>query len=177
MKRTFFIAVFFVLKWASVWAEPLLIEHFTIKENPFAKDEMAIVATDINGGIKENISGLFNFSINGFSQELRFDNGTAFYRHKIEKSTFLYIKHKNDSGTHSSLYYLYRHDGIITPVYIKWGYLILIPLAIVLLAYLFKRLIILAVILIIGFFVFNHVNGLHFGTFFETIVDGLKNLF
>lgn len=177
MKRALLIVIFLIVKTASLYAEPVLIDYFTIRENPFAKDEIAIVATDSGTAIQENISGLFNFSINGFSQELRFDKGTAFYRHKIDKSTFVYIKHVNDSGTHSNLYYLYRHDGVITPVHIKWTYMALIPVLILLLAYLFRKLLVLAVVLIIGFFIFNHMNGLQIGTFFETIVDGLRNLF
>ncbi|MBE7177047.1 MAG: hypothetical protein INR69_11615 [Mucilaginibacter polytrichastri] len=177
MKRAALFVVFLLVKTALVYAEPLSIDHFTIKENPFAKDEIAIVATDTGTVINETISGLFSFSINGFSQELRFDKGTAFYRHKIDKSTFVYIKHVNDTGTHSNLYYLYRHDGVITPVHIQWTYLVLIPVVILLLAYLFRKLLVLAVILIVGFFVFNHMNGLEVGTFFETIVDGLRGLF
>jgi len=47
----------------------------------------------------------------------------------------------------------------------------------VLFAYLFKRFIIIAIILFIIFLYFNHHSGLSIPTFFESIIDGLKGLF
>lgn len=153
------------------------INYFVVKENPFAKEEVAIVATDSLGNIQENIHGAYSFTINGFQQELNFDGGTAFYRHKISKSTFMFVKHADDNGSRSMLYYIYKHDMKLSPWHISPMLLLLIPVAIILAGYLFKRFIIIAGIVLIVFFYFNHHNGLSIPTFFESIFDGLKHLF
>jgi len=155
----------------------MAINHFVIKENPFAKDEVAIIATDSLGTIRENVNGMFNFTVNGLEDTLKFEKGTAFYRHKLQRSTFLYVRHQNDSGTHSILYYVYRTDDKLTPVHIPWYMLLAIPCALVLLAYMFKRFIIIAIIIFAIFVFFNYHSGLTLPTFFDSIVDGLKNMF
>jgi hypothetical protein len=159
------------------FADTIAINHFIIKENPFAKDEIAVIATDTANNIQENVNGIFTFTLNGFTEQLTFDKGTAFYRHKLEKSSFLYIRHQNDDGTHSMLYYVYRHDSRLTPVKISWILLICIPLGLVLLGYLFKRFIIIAFIIFCIFLYFNHSNGLNISTFFQSVIDGLKGIF
>jgi len=159
------------------FAGDIAINHFVIKENPFAKDEVAIIATDSLGNIREDVNGMFNFSINGLDDTLRFEKGTAFYRHKLVRSTFLYARHQNDSGTHSILYYVYRTDDKITPFHISWVLLLAIPCVLFLLAYMFKRFIIVAIIIFVIFMFFNYHNGLTIPTFFESIIDGLKNIF
>ncbi|MFA6087868.1 hypothetical protein [Mucilaginibacter sp.] len=177
MKKILFTCclVFFVIGFAS--ADTININHFVIKENPFAKNEIAVVATDTAGNIQENVNGIFTFSMNGFSEELTFDKGTAFYRHKLDKSSFIYARHNNDLGTHSMLYYIYRHDSKLTPVKISWILLISIPLGLILLGYLFKRFIIIAIIIFCIFLYFNHHSGLSIPTFFQSIIDGLKGIF
>jgi hypothetical protein len=162
---------------ASVVFADISINYFVIKENPFAKNEVAIVATDSTGNIQENVSGVFDFTINGFQDTLQFDKGTAFYRHKILRSTFLYARHINETGTHSLLYYVYKHDEKLSPFHISWIVLLAVPCLLVLLAYMFKRFIIVAVIIFAIFIYFNYHNGLSIPTFFESIVDGLKGIF
>ena len=153
------------------------INHFVIKENPFAQAQVAIVATDSAGAIREKVHGLYTFTINGFEQQLNFDGGTAFYRHKIVKSTFMYVRHQNESGSHSILFYVYKHGDKLSPVHISWVLLLLIPVGIILAGYLFKRFIIIAIVVLIVFFYFNHHNGLSIPAFFESIFDGLKHIF
>jgi hypothetical protein len=177
MKRIFLTCIFIIIATVFACADTIAINHFVIKENPFAKDEVAIIAVDTAGSILENVNGLFTFSVNGFTEQLTFDKGTAFYRHKIEKSSFVYVRHENDNGTHSMLYYIYRHDSKLTPVKISWIVLISIPLGLILLGYLFKRLIIIALIIFCIFLYFNHSNGLSIPTFFQSIIDGLKGIF
>jgi len=155
----------------------VVINHFVIKENPFAKNEVAIIATDSLGNIQENVSGVFDFTINGFDDTLQFDKGTAFYRHKIERSTFLYARHVNETGTHSLLYYIYKSNDKLSPFHISWILLLAIPCVLILLAYMFKRFIIIAVIIFAIFVYFNYHNGLSMPTFFESIIDGLKGIF
>lgn len=177
LKKYLFVSFLWCVTAVAGFAAPADINYFQIKENPFAQEQVAIVATDSLGNIQEGVRGAYTFTINGFEQQLVFEGGTAFYRHKILKSTFMYIKHENEEGTHSMLYYIYKHDMKLSPWHISWTWLLIIPLAIVLAGYLFKRFIIIAVVVLIIFFYFSHSNGLHLSTFFESIFDGLKHLF
>ncbi len=176
MKRIllFVCAAFFCIP---AFADTISVDHFAIVENPFAENEVAVQATDTAGHVQEGVNGTFTFTMNGFQEVLQFDKGTAFYRHKIDKSTFLYAKHQNDSGTHATLYYVYKNGSKLRAWHISWMWLVAIPCALILLAYMFKRFIIIAVIIFIIFLYFNHSNGLSIGRFFESIVDGLKGLF
>lgn len=159
------------------YADTINIKHFVVKENPFAESEVAIVATDSLGNIQENVDGNFAFTINGFQEPMQFQKGTAFYRHKLDKSAFFYAKHVNESGTHSNLYYIYKQDGKLKPIHVSWTLLVIIPLALVLLGYMFKRFLIIAIVIFLIFIYFNHHNGLSMPTFFESIFDGLKGIF
>jgi len=177
MKKAFLVFYFAAICACSAVADTIVINHFVVKENPFARDEVAIVATDSLGTIQENITGVFNFTINGFQDTLKFDKGTAFYRHKIVRSTFLFAKHINDKGTHSILYYVYKQGDKLRPFHISWVLLLAIPCVLILLGYMFKRFIIIAIIIFCIFMFFNYHNGLTIHTFFESIIDGLKNIF
>ena len=177
MKKLLLLCCFFIATHSLGFAKSIAINHFVIKENPFAVDEVAVVATDTAGVIQEGVNGVFTFVMNGFQEQLRFEKGTAFYRHKLDRSAFLYAKHMNDSGTHAILYYVYKHDSKLSPLHISWMLLVAVPLALVLLAYMFKRFIIIAVIIFCIFLYFNYHNGLSMPTFFESVIDGLKGLF
>ena len=177
MKKLLLFICLAVLSSGFALADTVTIKHFEIKENPFAKDEIAIVATDTSNNILENVNGKFTFSVNGFEEQLRFEKGTAFYRHKLDKSSFLYVKHINDSGTHSLLYYIYKTDDKLIPIHISWMVLLIIPVILVVLSYMFKRFIIFAIIIFCIFLYFNHHAGLGIPTFFESIFDGLKGMF
>jgi len=177
MKKLLLITYLFILSAGFAFADTVTIKHFTVKENPFAKNELAIVAVDTGNNVLENVNGLFAFTVNGFQESLRFDKGTAFYRHKLDKSSFIYVKHVNDSGTHSILYYVYKSDDKLTPIHISWIVLLAIPILLVVLGYLFKKFIIIAIVIFIIFLYFNHHAGLSVPTFFESIIDGLKGMF
>jgi len=177
MKKFLLIAHLTILSAGFAFADTVTIKNFEIKENPFAKDEIAIVATDTAHNILENVNGKFTFSVNGFAEQLKFEKGTAFYRHKLDKSSFLYVKHVNDSGTHSLLYYVYKTDDKLIPIHISWTVLLIIPVVLIVLSYMFKRFIIFAVIIFLIFLYFNHHAGLGIPTFFESIFDGLKGMF
>lgn len=177
MKKLLLLVIFSTIAFTYSKAATIAINHFVVKENPFATDEIAIVAVDTAGTIQENVNGIFNFSINGFQQALTFDKGTAFYRQKLTKSSFIFVKHENDEGTHTILYYVYRSSGKLMPIHISWIVLIAIPILLVLLAYLFRKFIIIAVILFLVFLYFNYHNGLSIPTFFESVIDGLKHIF
>jgi len=177
MKKLLFIFCLLITPAAFALAGDIAINHFVIKENPFAKDEVAIIATDSLGNIRENVNGMFSFTINGLEDTLRFEKGTAFYRHKLVRSTFLYARHQNVIGTHSILYYVYRTDDKLSAFHISWVLLLAVPCVLFLLAYMFKRFIVVAIIIFAIFVYFNYHNGLTIPTFFESIIDGLKNIF
>jgi hypothetical protein len=177
MKKPLLIICLLALSVATAFADSVTIDHFAVKENPFAKDEIAIVAVDTAHNVLEKVNGTFAFTVNGFQEQLKFDKGTAFYRHKLDKSSFLYVKHVNDAGTHSILYYVYKSDDKLTPIHISWVVLLGIPLLLVVLGYLFKKFIIIAIVIFCIFLYFNHHAGLSVPTFFESIIDGLRGLF
>jgi hypothetical protein len=161
MKKILFAVLLMLLAGNFVFADTVTIKQFVIKE----------------GAVQEKVDGVFAFTINGFQEQMKFDKGTAFYRHKLDKSAFFYVKHINDQGTHSMLYYIYKQDGKLRPFHVSWMLLIIIPLALILLGYMFKRFIIIAIIIFCIFLYFNHHNGLTMPTFFESIFDGLKGIF
>ena len=177
MKRILFVCLLSMFFCSKTFADTVSINHFAIKENPFTNSEVAVVAVDTLGNTRENVDGIFNFTVNGFDSQLKFDKGVAFLHQKIERSSFLFVKHVNDSGTHAILYYAYKQDGKIIPIHISWMVLLAIPIILILLGYLFKRFIIIAIILFCVFLYFNHHAGLSIPTFFDSIFTGLKGLF
>ena len=177
MKKSLLIIFLITLTTGIAFGDTITINHFVVRENPFAKNELAIVATDTANNTLEKVRGIFAFTVNGFQEDLKFDKGTAFYRHKLDKSSFLYVKHVNDAGTHSILYYVYKSDDKLTPIHISWIVLLIIPILLVVLSYLFKKFIIIAIVIFCIFLYFNHHAGLSVPTFFESIIDGLKGLF
>jgi hypothetical protein len=177
MKKLLLVFCLIFISAGFAFADVIAINHFVVKENPFAKNEVAIIATDTANNILENVNGTFSFTVNGIEDTLHFDKGTAFYRHKIARSTFLYVRHQNESGTHSILYYVYKTDDKLIPQHISWIWLLAIPCALFLLAYMFKRFIIIAIIIFGIFVYFNYHAGLSVPTFFQSIIDGLRGIF
>lgn len=152
------------------------IDNFIVKESLLKNSKLAIVAADSLDKPLETINGSYTFSVSGFTQQLTFTDGVSILQLPIDKSTFVYIKHQNDNGTHSKLLYVYKKDGDLNPITISRIFFIIIPLIIVLLAFAFKKFIYMAVVLFLIFFFFSYSNGLDISTYFETIFDYLKNL-
>jgi len=176
MKRGFFL-IFLCLCSLFGAAQTAAINNFIVKENLLKNNKLAIIAADSLDVPNENINGIYTFSVSGFTQSLRFNDGIAVLPLPIERSTFVYLKHQNDSGTHSKLVYVYKKDSDLTPYPINSLWLFIIPIVLVILAFAFRKLIIFAVIIFLVFVYFNHSSGLNLSTFFESIFDGLKNLF
>jgi len=155
------------------------IKHFKIAENPYEQNQVSLVVTDSTGNTLDNINGDYVFTVNGFEDTIKFTSGVGFYKHKIDRSTFLYARHVDENGgaTLSSLYYVYKSESKLVPIHISWMWLLIIPAALILLAYLFKRFIIIAIIIFIIFAYFNYHNNLSIPIFFQSIFDGLKHLF
>ena len=162
---------------AMAFAQKSDINNFIVKENLLKNSKLAIIAADSSDNPIENINGLYTFTVSGFTQPLTFHSGVAVLPLQLERSAFVYIKHQNDKGTHSKLLYVYKKEGTLNPYTINSLWLILFPLVVIFLAFAFRKFIIIAVILMLIFFYFNHSNGLNVSTFFETVFDGLKNMF
>jgi hypothetical protein len=153
------------------------LNNFVIKENLLKNNKIAIIAADENENPIETLNGTFQFSFNGFVQELKFNDGVAVAQQPIDKSTFLYLRHKNESGTHGKLYYIYKKGDDLNPIKINWVFLLAVPLAIIIIASMFRKFIIIGGIALMALLIFNSKNGLRLPTFFDTIFDGLKDLF
>lgn len=155
----------------------IALNNFVVKENLLKNNKIAVIAADENEKPLENFSGTFQFSINGFQQQLQFNNGVAVAAQPVDRSTFLYLRHENEAGAHGKLYYILKKDDNLRPFKINWLILVLVPLGIIVLATMFRKFIIIAGILLILLFFFNSSNGLKLPTFFDTIVDGIKGIF
>jgi len=177
MKKIIFIICLILTSVSQSRAESIAINHFVVKSNPFGDDEVAVVATDSLNRVLENVNGVFLFTLNGFEDTLKFDKGVGAYKHKIDQSTFIYARHVNESGTHSKLYYIFKNGDTLKPIQVSWLLLLGIPCILILLAYMFKKFIIFAVIILAIFMFFNYHAGLSIPTFFESIIDGLKGIF
>ena len=156
--------------------QEIVLNNFVVKENLLKNNKIAIIATDENEKPLESISGTFQFSINGFQQELKFNDGVAVTSQPIDKSTFLYLRHENEAGTHGKLYYIIKKGDNLKPIKINWLILVLVPLGIIILATMFRKFIIIAGILLLILFIFNSQSGLKVPIFFDTVVDGIKSV-
>ena len=176
MKNALLFLLLFIAGTA-VFAQKADIDNFIVKESLLKNSKLAIIAADSLDQPMEQINGIYTFTVSGFTQTLKFNDGVAVMPLQLERSAFVYIKHKNDAGTHSKLLYVYKKEGNLSPYQINSMWLILFPMIIVVLAFAFRRFIIIALLILLIFFYFNHANGLGIGTFLETIFDSLKRLF
>jgi len=153
------------------------INYFTVKENLLKGEKLAIIATDSLENPNESINGVYNFSVNGFKQELKFNDGVAVCPLQIEKSAFIFIKHINDLKSPSNLYFVYKKDNDLNPIKISWYLLLIVPVGLILIGYMFRRLIGLVIFILMVLFYFYYSKGLSVPTFFESVFDGIKNIF
>jgi hypothetical protein len=161
----------------STFSQPVSLNNFIIKEHLLKNGKLAVIAADSANKPVENINGTFVFSINGFKQELKFNDGVAVAPQQVEKSTFVYLKHENESSSPSKLYYVIKKEDSLNPIQINRMVMILIPLVIIGIITWFRRFIIFGIITLIVIFYFNSSRGLGISTLLETVVDGLKSFF
>ena len=153
------------------------INFFTVKENLLKGQKLAIIATDSLELPNETINGVYHFSVNGFKQELKFNDGVAVCPLQIEKSAFVYIKHVNEQKNPSNLYYVYQKNQDLNPIKINWYLLLIIPAGLVLIGYIFRRMIGIVIFILTILFYFYYSKGLSMPTFFESVFDGIRNIF
>ena len=175
--KTIYIALLFVLITGSGFAQKSDINNFIVKESLLKNSKLAIIAADSLDQPMESINGLYTFSISGFTQPIKFNDGVGILPMQLDKSAFVYVRHQNDKGTHSKLLYVYKKDGTLNPFTVNSLWLVLFPLALIFIAFAFRKLIIFVVIILLIYIYFNHSSGLNLSTFFETIFDSLKKVF
>lgn len=168
--------IFVYLFLASAQAQPQRIDNFIVKENLTQNAKLAIIALDSAEQPLERINGTFVFNLNGFQQNLQFHDGVAVVQQPVESSTFVFFKHKNQQKTVSKLYYIHKKDSELKPFQINGLLLLFIPLAILLIAYLFRRFLVVFIILALVYAYFHFSKGLDFSNIAESILDALKNL-
>jgi len=177
LKIKFLAFLFFIAFSSTAFSQKLDINNFIVKESLLKNSKLAIIAADSLENPTEQINGVYTFTVSGFSQSLRFHDGVAIVPLQLERSAFVYIKHINDNGTQSKLVYVYKKEGSLSPYTVNSMWLVIIPLIIVVIVFLFRKLLILGIIIFLILLYFNHSSGLGIGTFFETIFDALKRLF
>ena len=177
MKYIFTILCFLAIQNLFSQTSTQTINYFVVKENLLKNEKLAIIASDSLNNPLESVNGTFNFSVNGFKQELIFSNGVAICPLQIEKSAFVFIKHINEFGSHSNLYFIQKQNRDLKPYKISWYLLLALPIGLILIGYMFRKLIGLMVFILIALIYFNYNKGLSVPTFFESVFDGLKNIF
>ncbi|SDZ98460.1 hypothetical protein [Pedobacter hartonius] len=175
--KTIYYCLLLLMISGPAFAQKSDINNFIVKESLLKNSKLAIIAADSLEQPIESINGLYTFTVSGFTQQLKFNDGVAVLPMQLDKSSFVYIKHQNDGGTHSKLLYIYKKDGSLNPFTINSLWLVLFPLLLIFIAFAFRKLIIFVLIILLVYIYFNHSNGLHLSTFFESIFDTLKTLF
>ncbi|MBG6234622.1 hypothetical protein IWX76_001177 [Pedobacter sp. CAN_A7] len=175
--RLLSIICFLLLITGASYAQQSDINNFIIKESLLKNSKLAIIAADSVENPLEQINGNYTFSVSGFKQALKFNEGVAILPLQLERSTFVYIKHINDQGTHSKLVFVHKKEGTLTPYVISAFGMILFPLIVIVIAFMFRKLLIIAIIILVVFVYFNHSNGLDLSTLLETLFDSIKMIF
>lgn len=157
-------------------SQHIRISDFIVKENLSQNGKLAIIAVDTTEKADDHVNGTFSFTVNGFSHPLRFSDGVSVLDEPIESSTFVFFKHKNQEHEVGKFYFIRKTDKGLTPYKISGLMLLLIPALILLIAYAFKRLIVVFIALA-AFFTYLHFSkGLDVGQVLESVFYGLKNL-
>lgn len=146
---------------------------FIIRPN-VVHDKIEVMICDSSGN-QQFLNGNYQFSLNGFSQELQIKNGVGVFPQRISQSTFIYAR--NENSNQSKLYYLFKMADSIKLVKVNSWVLIAIPVILIALASLFRGFIMFSAVFIVCWLLFNTTNGLSLSTLLSTCLDGLRNFF
>lgn len=156
---------------------PVCIENFIIRASESHPNKVEVVACDSLDMPLRQVNGDVFFNVNGFRQNLYMRSGVAALPQEIDQSTFLYVRHQADGGLKAKLYYLFKRDSSIWTVKVNSWVLMALPVLLIIVASIFRKLIVIAAMLFVAFFMFGATNGLTMSTWISTLLDGLKNLF
>lgn len=134
------------------------------------ENSLKVLALSKNGTIDKSIEGKYKFVINGYIEKIDFINGEATIPANVAESSILYLKHEKSTGEIHHLYYQVAGYVFQIPFYILW----LIPLIIIALALIIKRIILM--FLVIGVIVFFVAQGLALSDYFSLIQESIINL-
>jgi len=158
------------------WAQPQRIDNFIVRENLTQDGKLAIIALDSADRPLEHIDGTFRFSLNGFQQDLAFHDGVAVVHHPLESSTFVFFKHQNQERSVGRFYYVHKSDDGLLPIKVQGWLLLIVPVALLSLAYAFKRLILAFIALAVIFAYFHYAKGLEVSQLLESVYLSIRNL-
>ena len=165
----------FVLPFWS-YAESRGINNFIIKEHLLKNGKLVIIVCDAEDQPIEDFKGSYDFSLNGFTESLNFQQGIATSKNSISKSTFLFIKHSNGEKSVSKLYYISKTNDGLNIIKINALYILLIPLILILFGMFFRKFLWLFILLLGVYLYLNYQNGLSLTSFVESIGQGVQDL-
>ncbi|MFD2743571.1 MULTISPECIES: hypothetical protein [Sphingobacterium] len=172
----FFILILFLLSCGHLFAQPQVIADFLVKENLSQNGKLAIIAVDTTERADDKIRGNFLFSVNGFQQNLRFTDGVAVVADPIESSTFVFFKHKNRETEIGKFYFIRKTEKGLSPYKVNALTLVLLPLIILLIAYAFKRLLVVFVAIAVIYVYLHFSKGLDVSQLIDSFFFGLRGL-
>lgn len=175
MKKLLFILILLVPVLS--YGQSIAISDFVVRENLSQNGKLAVIAIDTTGKADDSVWGTFSFTVNGFQQALRFSDGVGVLQLPIESSTFVFFKHKNKDHDLGRLYFIRKTDKGLSPYKLSGLLLILIPAIVLFIAYVFKRFLLVFVILAVIYVYFNVSKGLSVGKLLESFFHSLKDFF
>ncbi|HLR00158.1 MAG TPA: hypothetical protein VK102_07250 [Sphingobacterium sp.] len=152
------------------------IRNFEVKEYITGNGTLAILALDSLKEADDKPNGTFRFIINGFENDLDFRDGVALFPQTLSTSTFVFLKHNPDGQEIGKYYYIMKKGKSVKTLELNGITLLLVPLFILFVAYIFKRFLLVFVLLGIVFLYFYFSQGLDVGPFMDNIFFSLKKL-
>ncbi|MCL7989247.1 hypothetical protein M8998_14955 [Sphingobacterium sp. lm-10] len=172
----YFLFFFLTSLCSHLFAQPQAIRDFIVKENLSQNGKLAIIAVDTTERADDRIRGNFLFSVNGFQQNLNFRDGVAVIADPIESSTFVFFKHKNQDNEVGKFYFIRKTDNGLSPYKVNGLTLVVLPIAVLLIAYAFKRLLVVFVVVALVYGYLHFSKGLDISQLFESFFFGLRGL-
>jgi len=157
-------------------AQQQRIDNFIVRENLTRNGKLAIIAVDSADRPSEHIDGTFGFGLNGFQQELVFHGGVAVVQHPLESSAFVFFKHQNHEKSIGRFYYVHKSDDGLYPIQVQGWLLLIVPVALLLIAYAFKRFIVVFIVIAAVFAYFHYTKGLAVSQLLESIFLSVRDL-
>jgi len=148
------------------------IKELGVKTTFLDNTKLTLIAEDSLGNEDKGINGSYPVEINGFEHNLVFILGRSQCPGNLKNSTFLSLKPQSGSLTKPNIFLLVQWGGGIYPQKISSFWLLAVPIGLIFLGYLFRKMIIFLIVLVFLFFFFN--KGLDPITYLKHIYDWLS---